>query len=122
MLGGEALNHINSFQIYKLDCVISIHNYYAFDVQKQQFSLCCHLVGNIDIRCLNQSSCLQKIIQMHLIWLFTSIYKYGGMRWYGTKSTKAQHQITTYYKTGVIFLSQNQITSWKTVNNLLISF
>ncbi len=36
--GGDALNHINSFQIYKLDCVISIHNYYGFDVQNSSFS------------------------------------------------------------------------------------
>lgn len=30
--GGDALNHINSFQIYKLDSVMSIHNHYGFDV------------------------------------------------------------------------------------------
>lgn len=86
MLGGETLYQINSFQIYKLDCVISKHNYYAFDLQKQQLSLCCHLVGNIDI-----SKCLQIIIQM-------CIYKHGVMRWYGIKAPKAQHQILTYYK------------------------
>jgi len=64
--GGGALNHINSFQIYKLDGEISKHNYYAFDLQKQKFSLCCHLVGNIDMRGLDQSKCLQIIIQISM--------------------------------------------------------